>query len=452
MRSWQQKKILEIMESLEKVHTAIQKDIEAQNFEEALVLLTDCQEIAISVGNMIEEAEGGDCLAVRCLEEYCETLYFVSQEMSNTINGEKAFLLLSDSRKKMKKSIEEDIRIKKEIVFLPYKAAMWDSLESIYLAAKEDPDCDAYCVPIPYYDKNPDGSFGEFHYEGREYPADIETIDWENYSFEERRPDAIYIHNPYDQFNLVTSVHPRFYASKLRNYTNMLVYVPYFVLPEIKPDNRQAIEVMKHFCYVPGTIYAHKVILQSENIRQIYINEYEKVLKEQGLIVDRKALEERFLGIGSPKFDVRGFEKQEDIELPEKWKKLILKPDGSRKKVIFYNTTVTALLQNEEKMIEKMKYVFSVFKGKQEETVLWWRPHPFIEATISSMCPQLWQQYETLLKKYQEEGWGIYDDSPDLHRAIAIADAYYGDASSVVQLFQKQNKLILIQYIEDVLL
>ncbi len=49
------------------------------------------------------------------------------------------------------------IKIRKEIVFLPYKASMWDSLESVYLAAKEDEECDAYVIPVSYYNKLPGG-------------------------------------------------------------------------------------------------------------------------------------------------------------------------------------------------------------------------------------------------------------------------------------------------------
>lgn len=30
---------------------------------------------------------------------------------------------------------------------------MWDSLESIYESAEKDSDCEAYIMPIPYYDK-----------------------------------------------------------------------------------------------------------------------------------------------------------------------------------------------------------------------------------------------------------------------------------------------------------
>lgn len=90
---------------------------------------------------------------------------------------------------------------------------MWDSLESVYLAAKEDESCDAYCVPILYFDRNADGTLGEMHYEGNDYPANIEITDWETYDFEAKRPDVVYIHNPYDEANRVTCVHPRFFSS-----------------------------------------------------------------------------------------------------------------------------------------------------------------------------------------------------------------------------------------------
>lgn len=42
-----------------------------------------------------------------------------------------------------------------------------------------------------------------------------------NYDFEKRRPDMIYIHNPYDKYNYVTSVHPDFYSENLKRYTDV---------------------------------------------------------------------------------------------------------------------------------------------------------------------------------------------------------------------------------------
>ena len=72
------------------------------------------------------------------------------------------------------------------------------------------------------------------------------------------------------------------------------------------PDNQKAVDNMKHFCFVPGTIYADRVVVQSEDMRHVYINEYIKAAKEMGLPgehVDRKFLEKKFLGLGSPKID-----------------------------------------------------------------------------------------------------------------------------------------------------
>ena len=139
---------------------------------------------------------------------------------------------------------------------------------------------------------------------------------------------------------------------------------------------------------------------------------------------------------------------QKELEVPENWLKIIQKPDGSWKKIIFYNTSVGGLLNYNEKMLAKIKYVFNVFEENKEEIALLWRPHPLIKATIESMRPQLWREYDQIVKRYQEQGWGIYDDTADLNRAIEISDAYYGDGSSVVQLYQKTGKRILIQCID----
>ena len=38
------------------------------------------------------------------------------------------------------------------VVFMPYKAEMWDSMESIWLACREDPACECRVMPLPYYE------------------------------------------------------------------------------------------------------------------------------------------------------------------------------------------------------------------------------------------------------------------------------------------------------------
>jgi hypothetical protein len=188
-------------------------------------------------------------------------------------------------------------------------------------------------------------------------------------------------------------------------------------------------------------------------MKQIYVNEYLKAAKDAGLggeHLDRSYLEKKMLGLGSPKFDKVNNTKKEDLEIPEEWLKIIEKPDGSWKKIIFYNTSINALLHSNEKMLDKMRYDFGIFKENKDEVALLWRPHPLIENTVKSMRPQLWEQYKALVDEYRKEGWGIYDDSSDMDRAVILSDGYYGDGSSVVQVYQQTGKPIMLQNVDIV--
>lgn len=449
MERYRKKEMLQTVETLLRANDAIVKTARSnpQGTAEALV---QCQESAIALGTAIETFDEKYANLVQILEDYCENLYQMSEGLSDETLcrkvGKKIQKQLTTLQNGIKYDMPED---RKEIVFLPYKASMWDSLESVWRAAEKDPDCDAYVIPIPYYVKAPDGSLNEEVYEGDQFPKDVPITRYDEYDLEARRPDAIYIHNPYDECNHVTSVHPYFYAKNLKNFTEKLVYIPYFILKEIKPDDQSAIDGMKHFCFLPGTLYADQVILQSEDMRQIYINEYIKAAKDMELTgehIDRRFLEKKFLGTGSPKVEKLLNTKKEELEIPEAWRRIIEKPDGSWKKIIFYNISVSALLHDEEKLLQKMESVFEIFKENRDEVVLLWRPHPLIQSTIESMRPKLWEAYAQLKDRYIEEGWGIYDDSADIDRAIILSDAYYGvGSSSVVQLYQKTGKLVMIQ-------
>ncbi len=217
------------------------------------------------------------------------------------------------------------------------------------------------------------------------------------------------------------------------------------MLGEIDPENADAVEGIKHFCITQGVINADKVVVQSEDMKKIYVNVLTDFMKEHTGEDTRKYWEEKILGLGSPKMDKVLSTRKEDIVVPEEWLKVIEKPDGSWKKIIFYNTSVQALLEHNEKMNRKIKDVLRVFKENQEEVALLWRPHPLIEATIKSVRMRLWEEYKEIVDTYREEGWGIYDDSADLDRAVALCDAYYGDGSSVVQLCREAGKLVMIQ-------
>lgn len=441
MRRTQKKMALEHVRTQYQALDQIRKFIEKNDTAAAMDLLGLCQQGAIELGPLIEQTEGEASPSIRLLEIYCEEIYKIYEQLQAGIDGGHAYQILRKRLIQIENSIRNDIAERIEVVFLPYKASMWDSMESIWKAAKEDENCDTFVIPIPYFDKNPDGSFREEHWEGGLYPDDVPITGYRDYDFEKRRPDMIFIHNPYDQCNYVTSVHPFFYSENLKQFTNQLVYIPYFILNEISPDNPIAVQSVKHLCNLPAVVNADQVIVQSEAMRQIYINVMSELAGEK----TRNSWEKKILGIGSPKVDKILNTKKEELSIPGEWMERIRRPDGTWKKIVLYNTGVTALLESGPQMLLKMQSVFRTFRENRAEMTLLWRPHPLIQATISSMRPQLWEEYQKIVKQYLAEGWGIYDETADMDRAVCLCDGYYGDWSSIVQLCQKAGKQMMLQ-------
>ncbi|MBN2419860.1 MAG: hypothetical protein JXL81_10780, partial [Deltaproteobacteria bacterium] len=226
MRRFEKKLINDLLDKLADIHKSLSSEYKAGHTESAVDLLCKCQDSAVGIGNLIESRKGKDCPSINFLERYCDCLYDIAQNIVSQKCTKKDFDSLRKQLNAIRKSIKKDINTKLEIVFLPYKASMWGSLESIWKAAHDDLDCDEFVIPIPYYDRNPDRSLGDMHYEGDQFPDYVPITHYTNYDLNSRKPDAVFIHNPYDNNNYVTTVSPEYYSSSLKKYTDCLVYVP----------------------------------------------------------------------------------------------------------------------------------------------------------------------------------------------------------------------------------
>lgn len=425
MRRAIKKRLLEVFKAIYQTHNSIKEFIDKKESEAVISLLSNCQEAALYIGNTIEDFEGEGVITIPLLEEYCEMAYKVALSFSNEYMGSKICKLLNKKLVKAENSLKNDIKTKFEVVFMPYKASMWDSLESVWKAATEDPDCDVYVVVLPYYDRKDDHSFDKFHYEKSYFPKYVNITHYEDYNLQERRPDIIYIHNPYDQYNYVTSVEPKFYSYNLKRYTDTLVYIPYYVVSDIVPE---------HLCTLSACIFSNKVIVQSDSVRDTYIKNFKKIYGNS-----YKDLENKFISLGSPKFDAIVNAEKTEYDLPEEWRNII-----NNKKIILYNTSVSSILNGNKEYLKKIVSVLKFF-SEHHEVILWWRPHPLSTAVYNSMKNYLLDEYIEILDNYKKEKYGIFDDTPDLHRAIACSDAYYGDRSSLVAMYQLTGKPVLLQ-------
>ena len=441
MRKHQQKQLLDLTKTIHEANNIIKKYIDAKNYEAVLKLLIDCQQAAVSIGNTIEKLEGEGAATVTHLEKLCDILYQVGLSLEDNPDSLRAFKQIMNQVKVIEDSILNDIKANQlEVVFLPYKASMWDSLESIYLAAKDDPQCSVYCVPIPYYELRQDGKLGQMHYEGADcYDNNIEITNWQEYDIKGRHPDLIFTHYAYDDMVRNATIHPAYYSKILREHCELLVHVPYFVVPGNSVEEYNA--------YLPGVLYADYVIVQSEEVRQSYIQHYKRFNEKHNLNFFFGKAENKFIALGSPKYDKVISSKDVDYKLPASWQQLINKENGEKKKIILFNTHMFTWLNGEEKYFKKIRSVFETFKNRND-VVLWWRPHPNTELNFRTLRPDLLNEYQKTVESYRNEGWGIYDDTPDMNRAIAISDAYYGDWSSLVALYKCTGKPIMIQNVE----
>jgi hypothetical protein len=417
VRKHQQKQIFELIETLRDAQSA--------------GLYADCQSGAETVGAFIENIEGADSPriagTVALLEEYCELLYGASK-------GEVGVRALRKHLIKLENGIRDELAPDRiEVAFLCYKASMSDSMETIWLAAKADPDCDAYFVAIPYYDRLPDGSLGEMHCEGQDFCAGgIEVADWRAYDIEARHPDAIFIHNPYDGVNTVTSVHPDFYGKRLKSLTDCLVYVdygiPYWILNNPSahhtPENSLVLPGIRFCDFYPS--YSKEL---AETMRLLLLLD-----RESAKTHTKRGAREKVVALGSAKFDKVLRTKREDCELPEAWRRMI-----GGKKVLLYNTGFLAITQGNEHFLEKIRSVAEAV-SRRDDIVLWWRPHPLSGGAYRSMRPHLAAAYKRTVADFLSGGLGIYDDTPDLHRAVAVSDACLTDESSVMFLYLATGK------------
>lgn len=404
----------ELLKTMDLVNQAIKVFKNAADTQEKRDGLTDIQTAIITVGTKIEKIYGEACEIMPVFSEAVELVYEISVQKNPAITKK----MWDDLKYKNKKAInwiENQMSDKNVVVFMPYKYSMWDSLKSVYEAALKSEDTEVYLMPIPYYHCSENLKEWELVYEGKYFENLEAFVSCDDFSVQDNMPDAIFIHNPYDDRNKVTCVDPRFFSRELKNYTEHLVYIPYKVSNyPVKP----------HFCATEGVLNAWRVYCQSEANRDVYI---------------RYNSPDKIRVIGSPKIDEAIRVNIDKPELPDEWQKKI-----NNRKVFLINSELDSIMNNGENMIVFMHKLIDIIK-ERDDIVAIWRPHPLAISTMRSMSPTLLPPYNELVKEFKQIENTIYDETPSPNLVLAYADAYIGGSSSMITLFGANNKPIYHQ-------
>lgn len=409
MRKYVKLQILDLLETLSTANLVLKNLIKQQYQPSIINALADQQEAAQMIGSQIEQSEGEGTRAVTLLEQYCYVLWQISQtgvrvtqrELRNTLSE-----LLAEIQAEIKQ-IPQQI----DVLFFPYKASMWDCMESVWRAAKDDPLCNALVIPIPYSDLK-DGHVIEEHYEGDKFPEYVSITDYHDFLYGQYHADIAFIHNPFDEFNNVTRVPLKFFSRELKKNVDRLVYIPYYITGSgVYMTHRD----------MPAYYAADYIVVQSKKAVESFADTIPR---------------EKFLPYGNPIADRIIRLEAEKPHIPEAWKPMLQNgQDFGNDKVLMLNTSISKLLKDRDRFLDKIESLFHML-GNMQGITLVWRPHPLLHSSAVMIGEEFVKRLEGLEQYFLENKLGVLDKTPDVGITVALCDAYLGEsASSVIHMF-----------------
>lgn len=395
----------ELVTSVELLMRRLQPESDRQHI---LDLLGGSQQLAVDLGTLLEQIKGEGCAAVSMLENYCEILYLIYERIQGEGSADIRALIdrLQQNARQFLSELDEKILSRKAILFLPVMAKDWDGLRSLWQAAWEDENYDVYVAPLPYYYKDYDSSAKKICYEGVEFPTEVTLLDYKVLTpeyLELLHPEVIVVQNPYDGWHPAISVPEMFYAVNIRRYTDKLIYVPPFTVDEFTKLNAREYANMKYYVTMPGVVYADMVIVQSENMKQMYVEKMTEFAGED----TREHWKGRILPTGllvmdKPQSDALDVETDDTSVTTVK-----------RRKRLLYGISSSILQEMPEDARRKIDENMKLFDSYKEE----------IEVTVVH---------------FPEEKIMFVNEF----------DAYYGDPMPVMMEFVQAGKPVMIQSVD----
>ncbi|MFT8461663.1 MAG: hypothetical protein ABF670_08205, partial [Liquorilactobacillus ghanensis] len=231
-------------------------------------------------------------------------------------------------------------------------------------------------------------------------------------------------HNAYDQYNDFTQVNKRFFTSNLKQYTDMLVYVPYHITSFSKmAPNRPYITYA-----IPTMVNIDKIIVAGQFVKDAAI--------KYGIP------EEKVLVLGSPKMDAVRQAIKDKKKIPKEWQKKLI-----NKYVFALDTNCMDFVNNQFYEFAYIEQVFDATRMIPNCAVIW-RPHPLTRISIAHYIPQMLSMYDNCITEIKSESSRypniILDDSSDYLSFFKASDAYISATNSLMAAYTLTDQPIII--------
>ena len=425
--------------------------------------LQNMQQTAIEMGTLIENIRGEGTQTVKRLEELCELVYECSVVLGQSEEISVKLEQLHNKIADTEQILQTEILARNETVFYISKAAHWQYIEWYWKKLIETGNTDIYIVPLPYYYKKYDGTRYASKYEYNEIEksvknsirqlknkqavSNIHVVGYEEFDVRLHHPDQIIIENPYDEWNQATTLPEEFYSRNLQKYTEKLVYIVPFQVEEFTKANYREYHNMQYYCTMPGVVRADVVYVQSENMREVYIQKLTDFAGE----ATRNVWEQKIAVTEQTRYDnVNHKISEAEQNQPVNSADIDMQKSKMVKKKIAFFVQVGLTIQYRDEMLEKLQSVLTIFRDSQEKVELLWIGDREHDAFLKKYDSKFAEKYEVVIKEFVKEGWGRYLDRTDasVSEVVAMCDAYYGSASHIALEFEVKKKPVMIMDVE----
>jgi hypothetical protein len=194
---------------------------------------------------------------------------------------------------------------------------------------------------------------------------------------------------------------------------------------------------------MPGVVHSDVVIVQSENMRRLYI---EKLTTAAG--EDTRSIWENKVVCMKLPADRRN-EETEYEDIPECFSNLAERRKANGKSVIYY-ISVGNIVEYAQTALKKIESVLETFEMHKDEVTLIWRHDALIREVLENGYHDLYEGYMNILDKCRQKPWIVSDFDNNIDEYINLSDAYYGDGSPLANKCRNYGKPVMLQSIDDV--
>lgn len=306
-----------------------------------------------------------------------------------------------------------------KLLFAAELAGKWDSMSSVYEAAKNRDDCvvDVVIQPIFRSVNLPNGqNRTEVIYDDYLTPLGIKHTLYKNYSFEKEQPDITFISQPYESCTI-----DMFWPQNIANYSKV-VYLPYYTALLLSKGGTI------HSFFNSNTVkLAWKLACQSEKMAKFYNGITEN--RGKNVVVS-----------GLPKWDPIINAYNQPILYPDSWNH---KLEG--KTVFLWNTHFSTDVSPSNLLKKGFEFI-KIFKERKDIALIW-RPHPMTETVIKTYVPERHKDFVRLKNTIERSENMVADFSTSILPAYHWANALISDYSSIIPqflLFDNRPILMLV--------